>query len=233
MNCSRYSVVGKIIVMQMFRRSDRSATDVRTPLLISAEDIDVKLDTARDFALGDLATTRIEHFECIEYIKGIGLLVALFCPTALVVYVIYDSWQTNPSNRSWLILGLGFYIGEAVKKSYESLISLCDRACYLRVEIRRRLSSTLFEAISNALAQAAELDGRTCSRDSEALQEHDPITGDYSVHLGFWSTRPRTIRVSVSVVQAANNGSNVNAFIVNLNDYHEFVKEPIRLVHVE
>ena len=218
----------KVIDMDCFRRLDRPATDVHSPLLTTAQAADIEVATLGNFALANLPTIRVKHLECIDHIKGVGLLIALFCPIALVVYVVYDSWQTNPANRSWLILGLGFYIGAAVKAIYEALIRIVDRICFLRVEIRRMISSTMFEAISNALAEAAELSGGTCSRDTEALQEHDAITGQYSVRLGFWSTRPRTICVCVSVAQAANNGTNVSAFIVSLKGYQEFVEDPSR-----
>ena len=212
--------------MQWFRPVDRSSTDVRSPLLTTAQAAEDEVVTLGTFALANLATIRVEHQECIDHIKGLGLLVALFCPIALVVYVVYDSWQTNPSNRSWLVLGLGFYIGAAVKAIYEALLRIVDRICFLRVEIRRMISSTMFEAISSALAEAAELSGRTCSRDTEALQEHDAVTGQYSVRLGFWSRRPRTIRVCVSVAQVENNGINISVCIFSLKGYQEFVKSP-------
>ena len=180
---------------------------IRGPLLTrAAQAADVELlPAASGTAVGEgdvlasQATVHIVHKWRTEYLKGIGLLVALLCPTALVVYVIIDSWQNNPSNRSWLILGLGFYIGAALKVIYEQLVRVFDRLWFLRVEIRRVMSRTLFDAVSDVLARNAEISGEACSRDSEALLELDPVTGQFNVSLHFWSTRPRALRVCVSV----------------------------------
>jgi len=161
-------------------------------------------------------SVRVEHIGWTEYIRGVGLLVALVCPTTLVAYVIYDSWQNNPSNRSWLILGLGFYIGAALKAIYEAMIRLIDCLCFLRVEIRRVGASTLFDAVTNVVEAEAELSGGTCSRDTEAVQEHDPMTGHLSVRFNFWSTRSRRMRVCVSVNDVVNHGTNVLVFMHGL-----------------
>ena len=179
--------------------------DVRRPLLTTAVENDIELNTMRGRTAENLSRIRVEHMGYIDHIKGIILLFALLCPTGLVTYVIYDSWKTNPSNRSWLILGLGYYIGAALRTMYELLYRLVERTCFLRVEIRRLNSSTLFEAVSDALAQEAEQNGATCSMDVEALQEHDAITGQYSVRLGFWSSRSRELHLCVSVDEVANN----------------------------
>ena len=186
--------------------------EMRGPLLNAADCVAPEpgaLESVGEYtsSLNNLVRVRVEHIGWFEYIRVVGLLVALVCPITLVVYVIYDSWQNNPSNRSWLILGLGFYIGAALKAIYETVIRLIDRLCFLRVEIRRLSSSILFEAITSALEKEAELSGGTCSRDTEAFQEHDPITGQFSVRLNFWSTRPRSLRVCVLVQYVANYGN--------------------------
>jgi len=51
----------------------------------------------------------------------------------------------------------------------------------------------LFEAVGSALATQAERLGETCSWDQEAVQEHDKLTGDFSVKLRFWSSRPHSL----------------------------------------
>ena len=181
------------------------SAEVRTPLLTTAAENDIELVTVEGLTAENLPRIRVEHLGCIERAKGILLLFGFCCPIGLVTYVIYDSWKTNPSNRSWLILGLGYYIGAALRTMYELLCRLVERTCFLRVEIRRLNSSSLFEAVSDALAQEAEQNGATCSMDVEALQEHDAITGQYSVRLGFWSSRSRELHLCVSVDEVANN----------------------------
>ena len=131
------------------------------------------------------------------HLIGAALFAALLIPTALIAYVMLDSWKNNPANRSWLILGLGFYIGAALKGIYEALVRVYHRLWFLRVEIRRVMSATLFDAVSNILAEEAELDGETCSWDTEASQEHDDVTGEYSVKLRFWGSCARNLRVRI------------------------------------
>ena len=105
------------------------------------------------------ATVRVADRKWTEYIRGSALLVTLVCLFVLVAYALFDSWENYPSNRSWLILGLGFYIGTAVKVLYETTIHVFDRLWFLRVEIRRVTAETLFEAVSNILTLEAELSG--------------------------------------------------------------------------
>ena len=192
--------------MQSFRRVPPPVEELRAPLLTpSSYAADVAGTAASDAVTregggpSNMAAVRIVHTGFLEYVKVVGLVVSLCCPILMLVYVIIDTWQKNPSNRSWLILGLAFYIGSALKLIYEATIRMFDRLLFLRVEIRRVVAATLFDAVSNVLQQEAERSNETCSRDSEAVQEHDPVTGHFAVRLNFWSTRPRILRVSVSV----------------------------------
>ena len=57
-----------------------------------------------------------------ETLGSIGLVLVLIVPSFLVIGVVSDTWINNPSNRYWLIIGLGFYIGSALKAIYGSLI---------------------------------------------------------------------------------------------------------------
>ena len=147
--------------------------------------------------LASLAKIHVVRTGWTMHLIGAALFAALLIPTALIAYVMLDSWKNNPANRSWLILGLGFYIGTALKGIYEALVRVYDRLWFLRVEIRRVMSATLFEAVSNILAEEAELDGETCSWDTEASQEHDDVTGEYSVTLRFWGSCARSLRVCI------------------------------------
>ena len=177
----------------------------RSLLTPSSNAVDVDLTAASDAATrevggsSNMAAVRIVHKGFLEYLKVVGLVVSLCCPILMLVYVIIDTWQNNPSNRSWLILGLAFYIGSALKLIYEATVRAFDHLLFLRVEIRRVVAATLFDAVSNVLEQVAELSSESCSRDSEAVHEHNPVTGEFAVRLKFWSTRPRILRVTVSV----------------------------------
>ena len=128
-----------------------------------------------------------------------GLVLALLFPSAIVLHVVAKSWQENPDGRYWLILGLGFYIGAALKAVYEALVREFCQFYFLRIEIKRSTASQLFEAVSAALEAQAELSGETCSWDVEVVQEHDAVTGAYSVQYRFLGTRPRNLRISVTV----------------------------------
>ena len=103
-----------------------------------------------------------------ERLRAILLAIALVVPGIAFAVAIIDQWASSPSQRGWLILGFGFYILAALKALWESILRLYDRIFYLRVELRRIVCPTLFEAVSNSIAEEAEKGGRTCSWDQEA-----------------------------------------------------------------
>ena len=148
----------------------------------------------------DLAEVMVERTTWATHAQLIALCIALVVPVALIAFALLESWKTNPSGRSWLILGLGYYIGQVVQAIYIAFCHLRDRLFSIRIEIRRFCSSVLFDAVSDVIAAAAEGSGETCSWDTEAVQEHDDISGQYVVRLRFWSnTRPRSLRIWVAV----------------------------------
>ena len=128
-----------------------------------------------------------------------GLVLALVIPSALVFHVVAQTWQENPSGRYWLLMGLSFYIAAALKAGCEALTREFFQLHCLRIEIRRSTAKSLFEAVSATLAAQAEKSGETCSWDDEVGQEHDAVTGAFSVKYRFWATRPRNFCISVAV----------------------------------
>ena len=133
------------------------------------------------------------------WLCGVALFVAFVAPSIVLGSVVIEMWRSSPSQRSWLILGLGFYIVAALQAIYSAFTHICERMLYLRTEVRSTSASTLFEAVTAALEGEAEKSGATCSWDMEARQEHNSVTGDFSVKLRFWSARPRTVRLCVLV----------------------------------
>jgi len=126
---------------------------------------------------------------------GIGLALALVVPSLGIIAVVVGEWYTSASQRGWLILGFGFYIVSALRFLWMQFYDLCERMCFLRVELRRMSNKTLFEAVSGVVADEAEKSGSTCSWDQEAIQEHDKLTGNISVKLRFWSSRHHTVNL--------------------------------------
>ena len=61
------------------------------------------------------------------------------------------------------------------------------------------MPSTLFEAVTDALAREAEQQGLTCSWDHEVVQESDSLTGELRVKLRFWGSQERVMKVCLSV----------------------------------
>ena len=134
-----------------------------------------------------------------ERALAMSLFLTLAVPTATITVVVLNEWQSEPSQRGWLILGFGFYILTALRAVWNLFVRVCERFLYLRVEVRRYVSPTLFEAVTDALAKDSERQGLTCSWDREATQEHDSVTGDTAIRLRFWSSQPRTLRVCVTM----------------------------------
>lgn len=137
---------------------------------------------------------------CRDYMISVLLLVAFVFPSIMVVVVISTQWQSNPSQRGWLILGFGFYIVAGLRHCWSLLMKLGEQILYLRVEVRHIAASTLFEAITEAVASEADQTGRTCSFDLEAVQEHDTLTGMISVKFRFWSSQARTIHIEIKTI---------------------------------
>lgn len=122
----------------------------------------------------------------------VGLLVAMVIPSFTVVVVLTSTWIESPSQRGWLVIGFGFYIVAALKELWAIFVRVFEQMFYLRVEVHRLGSPTLFEAITNALETKSEQCGHTCSRDQEARQEHDKLTGNFTTKLRFWSSAARS-----------------------------------------
>ena len=74
------------------------------------------------------------------------------------------------------------------------------RGCsiHLKVELRRLVCPTLFDAVTDGIAQKAEEQGQTCSRAQETVQAHDALTGDFRIQFRFWSSRPRTVHLQLA-----------------------------------
>ena len=178
----------------------------RAPLISSAEGVPDDVEMAPTSAEPSDSSRAKPSAEIVEEtqkerLRAILLAIALVVPGIAFAVAIIDQWASSPSQRGWLILGFGFYILAALKALWESILRLYDRIFYLRVELRRIVCPTLFEAVSNSIAEEAEKAGRTCSWDQEAVQEHDQLTGDFAVKMRFWSSQPRTIRMRLPEVE--------------------------------
>ena len=135
---------------------------------------------------------------CKERLLGILLAMALIVPAVTVVTVVAGEWVSSPSQRGWLILGFGFYIMTALRSLWGYFIQVYEGMFHLKVELRRLVCPTLFDAVTDSIAQKAEEQGQTCSWDQEAVQEHDPLTSDFQVKWRFWSSAPRTMRIELA-----------------------------------
>ena len=135
---------------------------------------------------------------CKERLLGILLAMALIVPAVTVVTVVAGEWVSSPSQRGWLILGFGFYIMTALRSLWGYFIQVYEGMFHLKVELRRLVCPTLFDAVTDSIAQKAEEQGQTCSWDQEAVQEHDPLTCDFQVKWRFWSSAPRTMRIELA-----------------------------------
>ena len=79
---------------------------------------------------------------------GLLLAVALIVPTVTVVTVVAAEWVSSPPQRDWLILGFGFYIMTAMRSLWGYFIQVYEGMFYLKVELRRLVCPTLFDAVT-------------------------------------------------------------------------------------
>jgi len=137
-------------------------------------------------------TIDVVSSQCKDRALFVGLLLAMVVPSFTILAVLSSTWIDSPSQRGWLIIGFGFYIVSALQGLWTIFVRVYDQMFYLRVEVHRLASSTLFDAITNAVETKSEQCGRTCSWDQEARQEHDKLTGNFTTKLRFWSSAART-----------------------------------------
>ena len=141
------------------------------------------------------------------------LLLALALPSIGIVAIVAWEWHDRPSQRGWLILGFAFYIFTALQAVWAMFMRVCEQLWHLRIQVRSVVSKTLFEAVSQAIAQASDRQSSTCSRDQEAVLEADKLTGDLKVVCRLWSSQPSSFRVRVSVSPADTNHTGGTLFM--------------------
>ena len=88
-----------------------------------------------------------------ERLLGLLLAVALIVPTITVVTVVAAECVSSPSQRGWLILGFGFYIMTAMRSLWGYFIQVYEGMFYLKVELRRLVCPTLFDAVTEGIAK--------------------------------------------------------------------------------
>ena len=133
------------------------------------------------------------------------LLLALALPSIGIVAIVAWEWHDRPSQRGWLILGFAFYIFTALQAVWAMFMRVCEQLWHLRIQVRSVVSKTLFEAVSQAIAQASDRQSSTCSRDQEAVLEADKLTGDLKVVYRLWGSQRSSFRVRVRVSPAGTN----------------------------
>ena len=82
--------------------------------------------------------------------------MALIVPVVTVVIVVAGEWVSSPSQRGWLILGFGFYIMTTLRSLWGYFIQVYEGMFHLKVELRRLVCLTLFDAVTVSIAQQAE-----------------------------------------------------------------------------
>ena len=101
----------------------------------------------------DTSPIRIISEPCKERFLGFFLALALLVPCILVVSVVANEWISSPSQRGWLILGFGFYIMTAMRFLWSYFMEVYEGMFYLKVEVRRLVCPTLFDAVTHAIAK--------------------------------------------------------------------------------
>ena len=124
--------------------------DIRQPLNAGSSQ-SVELQANNETPTAEQASTAIHVISSQWKDRAffVGLLLAMVIPSLTVFTVIASEWISSPSQRGWLILGFGFYIVTALKALWEVFVRVYEQMLYLRVEVQRLSSPTLFEALIN------------------------------------------------------------------------------------
>ena len=191
------------------------AASLNAEITSGVRERDVELAVVNAESLeSDTSPIHIISEPCKERFLGFFLAIAFLVPCILVVSVVANEWISSPSQRGWLILGFAFYIMTAMRYLWKYFIEVFEGMYYLKVELRRLVCPTLFDAVTNGIAKKVEQQGRTCSRDQETVQTHDEVTGDFEVKFRFWSSQARTVHLQI-------DGNTTGTQLDELNEQHE------------
>jgi hypothetical protein len=94
-----------------------------------------------------------------DHVLFVVILMALVIPLGTVIMMGYSEWTSSQNERRWLILGSGWYFVSILKWLWEIFMRLYEQMMYLRVEVQRLNSSSLFSAITNDIEKKSEVAG--------------------------------------------------------------------------
>ena len=167
------------------KRGKRESPDDKQKILLSSE-------STASCAIQEMSILPKRYQRQLTIITLACLIVFI---SMAVLLALYSQWTNDATQHGWLVMGLGYYIttalntlGTRFKEAYEEMF-------YLRVELHRMKSKTLFDAVTQALMKQADEDGRACSSDEEAMHEYDEVSGVFKTIFRFWSSKPRTIQI--------------------------------------
>ena len=201
----QYSVYGRCPDRQVHtgaaqrEMSDELAAPLNTGIVSAVRARDVELAVVNaELSQSDTSRIRIISEPCKERFLVFFFAISLLVPSIIIVFVVANEWMSSPSQRGWLILGFGFYIMTAMRLLWSYFIQVYEKMRYVKVEVRRLVCPTLFDAITHDIAKKAEEQGQTCSRSCETVQTHHEVTGNFEVQLRFWSSEARTVHLQIN-----------------------------------
>ena len=138
--------------------SDDLAAPLNAEIASGVRERDVELAVANaESSESDTSPIRIISEPCKERFLGFFLAIDLRVPCILVVSVVAKEWISSPSQRGWLILGFAFYIMTAMRYLWRYIIQVYEGMYYLKVELRRLVCPTLFDAVTHGTVSYTHL----------------------------------------------------------------------------
>ena len=104
----------------------------------------------------------------------------------------------DSSQRTWLLFGTAYYIGQVGTAAWEKLLWRWAQHLYVRVIVRRISQQTLYDAITTRLeAEADKNPENFSSRDCEAYSSYDKEEGTRTVKFSFWGVHKHSVRLKL------------------------------------
>ena len=124
--------------------------------------------------------------------------VALFLGIAIFWFLV-QYFQTTYG--AWLLLAFLAPMSVFYTKVWTILSTHYEEWQFIRVEVDSMRAPLLFTAVAHKIEQVAEARPITCSSDMDGCCEYDKSTGRTQVHVRFWGSRPRSIRMRLHVIE--------------------------------
>ena len=159
-------------------------------------------------AVPPLAPTESANFyvERPSILETAGVVALIATAAALGVWFIAFvhsklASEENSYTQLWLLFTLMAPLTYMYNIAFRRAVLLYEKIFWVRVELDSMKGKALYNAVSFAIEEVAQRRHDTASADMLGTAEFDRKIGRTLVHLSYWSSRPKTVRLQIRDAQ--------------------------------